>query len=186
MQSYNFSHYSGASASQLISSNQKSSRHQTRTSELRKAIKKWESTIPGKAQENISQAVAKEWIDRGGTGLLLAGSVYNTKQNFFRMVNNPGPKNDKNLERLRQIIADLMPIEIARQYGIKQGMTESELVASAVKECSEAHQAKLLGVPITHLEKEVREGMESLLKLMPAECWGTVIASLSSMLPQCM
>jgi hypothetical protein len=35
---------------------------------------------------------ARGWIARGGRGLLLVGSKHNVKQNFFRMINTPGPK----------------------------------------------------------------------------------------------
>jgi len=76
-----------------------------------------------------------------------------------------------------------MPIEIARRYGLKNGMTDAELVASAVKECSEAHHAKLMGLPIEKLEKEVREAAEALLKLLPIESMAQVASGLVVLVP---
>ncbi len=65
-----------------------------------------------------------------------------------------------------------MPIEIARKHGLKHGLTETELVANAIKECSEAHQAKLLGAPLQKLEREIREAAIALLTCS-CRCGGT-------------
>jgi hypothetical protein len=55
--------------------------------------------------------------------------------------------------QLSGAIVAAMPIEIARKHGLSNARTEAELVASAIKECSEAHQAKLLGAPFKSLKK---------------------------------
>lgn len=166
----------------LISAYQPKQRNTNKLKAVREAVAAWEKTIPGRAQDYISQLVATEWIARGGRGLLLAGSTHNTKQNFFRMIKTPGPKNDKSLAMLAPVIADVMPIEIARVFGIKHGMTDAELVASAMKECSEAHQAKLLNLPTQRLQEEVQEAMESLARMLPVDAIGPVLGSIAAMM----
>jgi hypothetical protein len=83
------------------------------------------------------------------------------------------------------VIADVMPIEIARKYGLKQGKTKFELVADAIKECADAKQAALLGAPLRELEKEIREGIESLVRLAPPDRWAAVMASAAAVFSGC-
>lgn len=144
------------------------------------AVREWEAGIPGQAQEKIALLVAKQWQVLCGRGITV------NKQNLFRYLKNE-TNSDKYTGYVMQLstaIAEAMPIEIARKYGLKQGMTENELVASAVKECSEAHQAKLLGVPLQKLEKEVREAAIALFSMLPADTAGPLLASISAVAPQ--
>ncbi|AYH27131.1 hypothetical protein GMW39_10625 [Pectobacterium parmentieri] len=168
------------------------SRNQSRQSvsahaAVREAVDAWQKTLPGKAQEAIALLIVEEWKRRGGRGLQLGDSARNNKQNIFRWLDNPfnSRRYAGYIEQLAPIIADVMPIEIARQYGLKKGKTDPELVATAMKECSDAHQAKLLGAARHILEKEVKEGIESLMRLMPPDSWGPVLSSVSAVLGQC-
>ena len=59
----------------------------------------------------------------------------------------------------------------------------TQLVADAIKECGEHHQAKLLGMPT---KKQAKEGFENLLAnaaLLPGELAGVVIAHLQALAP---
>lgn len=186
MHSLAYQHNTGFMASPMISINQSVPRNTSKLTRIREAVRAWQKATPGKAQIHISQLVAKEWLARGGRGLLLVGSEHNTKQNFFRMINDPGPKNDKNLVMLIPVITDVMARDneqLARQFGLVKGKTKEELIAEAMKECTEAHQAKLLGMPIHRLEKEVREAAESLLSFLPTESIAAVVTSLAAMAP---
>lgn len=144
------------------------------------AVREWEATIPGKAQEQIAQLVAAKWAELGGRGISV------NKQNLYRYLKNEGnsSKYTGYVMQLSEAIADAMPIEIARTYGLRQGKTDTELVASAIKECGEAHQAKLLGAPLQRLEKEVREAATALISLLPTDVAGPLLASLSAVAPQ--
>lgn len=62
--------------------------------------------------------------------------------------------------------------------GLSNASTEAELVASAIKECSEAHQAKLVGAPLQKLEKEIREAAIALFNMLPADAAGPLLASI--------
>ena len=185
MHSLTYHENNGFTASPMISINQSVPRNTSKLTRIREAVRAWQKATPGKAQIHISQLVAKEWLARGGKGLLLAGSEHNTKQNFFRMINDPGPKNDKGLMLLIPVIIDVMARDnekVAREFGLV-AKTEAELIAEAMKECSEAHQAKLLGQPIQRLEKEVREAAEALLRFLPTESIAAVVTSLAAMAP---
>ncbi|HEC2582045.1 TPA: hypothetical protein R2K58_003571 [Raoultella ornithinolytica] len=145
------------------------------------AVQEWESTLPGRAQETIAQLVDEQWVKQNGRGISI------NKQNLYRYLKNEGSseKYTNYVMQLSSAIADAMPIEIARKYGLKRGLTETELVASAIKECSEAHQAKLLGAPLQKLEREIREAAIALFNLLPADVAGPLLASISAVAPQC-
>lgn len=186
MQALTFQNDSSLTRGQVISNYQSLPRRSCKLSNIREAVKAWEKATPGAAQEIISQLVAKEWLRRGGKGLLLAGSAHNTKQNFFRMINKPGPKNDKSLTALLSVIVDVMGNHnevIARQFGLITGKTEAELIANNIKECAELQQVKMLGAPPKVILKEGREALESVLHLLPVDSWGPLLAGLMSMVP---
>lgn len=185
MQSLTYQQSTSLYRPSLISKSQEANRETKKLMLIRDAVRAWQKATPGQSQVHISQLVAKEWLSRGGKGLLLAGSEHNTKQNFFRMINDPGPKNDKGLMLLIPIIIDVMARDnekVAREFGLV-AKTEAELIAEAMKECTEAHQAKLLGQPIQRLEKEVREAAEALLRFLPTESIAAVVTSLAAMAP---
>ena len=185
MHSLTYHENNGFTANPMISINQSVPRNNSKLTRIREAVRAWQKATPGQAQVHISQLVAKEWLARGGRGLLLAGSEHNTKQNFFRMINDPGPKNDKGLMLLIPVIIDVMARDnekVAREFGLVAKI-EAELIAEAMKECTEAHQAKLLGQPIQRLEKEVREAAEALLRFLPTESIAAVVTSLAAMSP---
>lgn len=185
MQSITFHQDTGMPQQAVISNYQGVPRNTSKLVRIREAVRAWQKATPGQAQIYISQLVAEEWVARGGRGLLLAGSEHNTRQNFFRMINDPGPKNDKNLVILIPVITAVMARDnekVAREFGLV-AKTESELIAEAMKECTEAHQAKLLGQPIQRLEKEVREAAEALLRFLPTESIAAVVTSLAALAP---
>lgn len=184
MQSLTFQQSTGFSTSPVISNYQSVPRNNSKLTRVREAVRAWQKSTPGQAQAHISQLVAKEWMARGGRGLLLAGSEHNTKQNFFRMINDPGPKNDRNLMALIPVIADVMARDnekVAREFGLVKGKTREELIADAMKECAEAKQAVLLGAPEHQKLKEVSEGIASLFRLMPDQA-GPLMTIVTSML----
>ncbi len=144
------------------------------------AVREWEATLPGRAQEHVAQLVAEQWEKQDGRGISV------NKQNLYRYLKNESgsEKYTSYVMQLSGAIADAMPIEIARKHGLKRGLTESELVAQAIKECSEAHQAKLLGAPLQKLEREIREAAIALFNMLPADAAGPLLASISAVAPQ--
>lgn len=145
------------------------------------AVSEWEKTLPGQAQEQIARLVDEEWQRTGGRGITV------NKLNLFRYLRNENGSEKYNsyVMQLAPAISAVMPIEIARAYGLRSGKTEVELVAAAIKECGEAHQAKLLGAPLQRLEKEVWEAATSLYAMLPKEVSEPALALLSTLAPQC-
>lgn len=145
------------------------------------AVQEWESMIPGKAQDLVAQLVAEQWEKQNGRGISV------NKQNLYRYLKNENgsEKYTGYVIQLSTAIADAMPIEVARKHGLKRGLTETELVASAIKECGEAHQAKLLGAPVQKLEREIREAAIALFNLLPSDLAGPLLASIAAVAPQC-
>lgn len=145
------------------------------------AVSEWEKTLPGQAQEQIARLVAEEWKRTGGKGITV------NKLNLFRYLRNENgsEKYNRYVMQLAPAISSVMPIEIARAYGLRFGKTEAELVAAAIKECSEAHQAKMLGAPLQRLEKEIWEAATSLYAMLPKEISEPALALLSTLAPQC-
>lgn len=144
------------------------------------AVQEWEATLPGKAQETIALLVAEQWANEGGRGIAV------NKQNLFRYLKNENgsDKYNRYVMQLASAIAHAMPLEIARKHGLRQGKTDAELVAHAMKESTEAHQARLLGLPV---QKQVKETFECLLAnaaLLPGEMAGLVISNLQTLAPQ--
>lgn len=143
------------------------------------AVKEWEGTLPGQAQDRIVEMVAKQWANDGGRGITVS------KTNLYRYLKNEtnSSKYTAYVMQLANSIIMVMPIEIARKHGLRQGKTDIELVADAIKEAGEHHQAKLLGLPT---KKQAKEGFENLLAnaaLMPGELAGVVIAHLQELAP---
>ncbi|WP_176917933.1 toxin YdaT family protein [Superficieibacter sp. 1612_C1] len=184
MQTLTFHDDTKERSSPVISNYQGVPRNNCKLNRIREAVKAWNRATPGAAQLHISQIVAKEWIARGGRGLLLAGSEHNTRQNFFRMINDPGPKNDKSLVQLIPVIIDVMALdneEVARRFGLISGKTKAELIADAIKECAEAKRAVMLDAPRHQKLKEVSEGIVSMFRLEP-DLAGPLMAMVTTML----
>lgn len=182
MQSITFKHPTSHKPIQLKSENQYSPRRRDsmKCRSIFEAVQEWESTLPGRAQETIAQLVDEQWVKQNGRGISV------NKQNLYRYLKNESSseKYTSYVIQLSASIADAMPIEIARKHGLKRGLTETELVANAIKECSEAQQAKLLGAPLQKLEREIREAAIALFNMLPADAAGPLLASISAVAPQ--
>ncbi|OAT52163.1 hypothetical protein M989_02700 [Kluyvera georgiana ATCC 51603] len=183
MQPFTIEHRNSVLSSKLKTKNQYSPRRRDgmQCQKIYAAVQEWESMIPGKAQDAVAQLVAEQWEKQNGRGISV------NKQNLYRYLKNESgsEKYTGYVIQLSTAIADAMPIEVARKYGLKRGLTETELVASAIKECSDAHQAKLLGAPVQKLEREIREAAIALFNLLPADMAGPLLASVAAVAPQC-
>ncbi|HBS6212126.1 TPA: hypothetical protein MAL84_001973 [Klebsiella pneumoniae] len=182
MQSVTYQHHNQNLPGSLKTQNQYSPQRRDRLKcrTIYTAVREWESTLPGRAQELVAQLVAEKWEKQNGRGISV------NKQNLYRYLKNEGgsEKYTRYVIQLSTAIVDAMPIEIARKHGLKRGLTETELVANAIKECSEAHQAKLLGAPLQKLEREIREAAIALFNMLPADAAGPLLASINAVAPQ--
>lgn len=182
MQHITFEHFNQRDNYSLKSQNQSAPRRRDNARRLviQSAVREWEQMLPGQAQGKIAELVAEQWAMQGGRGITV------NKQNLFRYLKNEtgSEKYNRYVMQLASAIAHAMPLEIARKYGLRQGKTDAELVAHAMKESTEAHQARLLGLP---KQKQVKETFECLLAnaaLLPGELAGVVIMNLQALAPQ--
>ncbi|WP_313486570.1 toxin YdaT family protein [Atlantibacter hermannii] len=150
------------------------------------AVRCWANEMGG--QLFVAMIVADAWREMSGEGIEISAEPLVWRTKLFRWLDNRNNSPDAraNIVRLRPAILGQMPDVIKRRFGYEAEPTEAELVAAAIKECSEAHQAKLLGSPVHKLEKEVREAAESVLRFLPADSLGVVLNSLMAMIPQVM
>jgi len=181
MQTVTFEHLNRQKTASLKTKNQYEPRRRDnlRRQVILTAVREWELTLPGQAQDVVTQLVAEQWAKEGGRGITV------NKQNLYRYLKNEtnSSKYTVYVMQLANAISVAMPIEIARKHGLRQGKTDIELVADAIKECGEHHQAKLLGLPT---KKQAKEGFENLLAnaaLLPGELAGVVIAHLQALAP---
>ncbi|TLU69644.1 hypothetical protein FFB58_01075 [Enterobacter sp. MF024] len=196
MQSVTFEHLNRQNAAPLKTRNQIEHRRRdsTRHRTILSAVREWEATIPGQSQDVVTQLVAEQWAKDGGRGITV------NKQNLYRYLKNEtnSGKYTAYVMQLANSIIMAMPLEIAKKHGwrldekteeekaayeMELVEREKELVARAMKESSEHHQAKLLGLPS---KKQAKEGFENLLAnaaLMPGELAGVVIAHLQELAP---
>lgn len=146
------------------------------------AVLEWEKQIPEKQrQDKVTRLVAEEWEKQGGRGITVS------KLNLYRYLKNESFSTRYTRYALMLIpaITAAMPVEIARRFGLSDKPTEHEIVASAIKECSEAHQAKLLGAPVQKLKKEVLEAQIALSEMLPKELSAPIVAFLTGFVQQC-
>jgi len=181
MHSVTFQHINQQNAAPLKSKNHYEPRRRDnlRRQSILAAVREWELTLPGQAQDVITQLVAEQWALEDGRGITV------NKQNLYRYLKNEtnSSKYTAHVMQLANAISLAMPIEIARKHGLRQGKTDIELVADAIKESGEHHQAKLLGLPS---KKQAKEGFENLLAnaaLLPGELAGVMITHLQALAP---
>ena len=181
MQTITYEHFNSNNPTALKTKNQISPRHRDSITHraIWAAVQEWEATLPGQSQDRIVTLVAEQWANEGGRGITV------NKTNLYRYLKNESNsrKYTACVMHLANAISLAMPIEIARKHGLRQGKTDIELVAEAIKETGEHHQAKLLGLPS---KKQAKEGFENLLAnaaLLPGELAGVVIAHLQALAP---
>lgn len=196
MQTVAFEHLNRQKPASLKTENQYEPRRRDnlRRQAILTAVREWELTLPGQAQDIVTQLVAEQWAKDGGRGITV------NKQNLYRYLKNEtnSGKYTAYVMQLANSIIMAMPLEIAKKHGwrldekteeekaayeMELVEREKELVARAMKESSEHHQAKLLGLPS---KKQAKEGFENLLAnaaLMPGELAGVVIAHLQELAP---
>ncbi|STT09970.1 Uncharacterised protein [Klebsiella pneumoniae] len=73
MHSISLQQTTGFQQGSLIPNYQNVPRNNNMLTHIREAVRAWNKATPGAAQDHISQLVAREWIARGGRGLLLVG-----------------------------------------------------------------------------------------------------------------
>lgn len=145
---------------------------------IRDVVRAW-SAVDG--QDVVSALIVEEWREQGGDGIDFPADLSRARQKLFRFLDNRFDSENyrENVRLLTPAIMAVLPIEYRTRLA-PQNDTMS-LIASAMKECSEAKQAVLLNAPEHQKLKEVSEGIASLFKLMPEQI-GPLMTMVTSML----
>lgn len=145
---------------------------------IRDVVRAW-SAADG--QDVVSALIVEEWREQGGEGIDFPEDLSRARQKLFRFLDNRFDSENyrENVRLLTPAIMAVLPIEYRTRLA-PQNDTMS-LIASAMKECSEAKQAVLLNAPEHQKLKEVSEGIASLFKLMPEQI-GPLMTMVTSML----
>lgn len=145
---------------------------------IRNAIRSW-SAVQG--QDVVTMLIVNEYREQGGVDITFPEDLSRQRQKLFRFLDNRFDSDQyrENVRQLTPAIMAVLPVEFRTRLA-PQNDTMS-LIASAMKECSEAKQAVLLDAPEHQKLKEVSEGIASLFRLMPEQV-GPLMTMVTSML----
>lgn len=176
MQSLTYQQNTGFAPAAMI--NRAQQKQDVSSEALRDAVRTWAASA---GQDVVSAFIVEEWHKRGGEGIDFPADHSRARQKLFRFLDNrfESDRYRDNVRRLTPAILGVLPLEY-RDRLIPQDDTAAR-VAVAIKECSEAKRAVLLGAPEHQKLKEVSEGIASLFRLMPEQV-GPLMTMVTSML----
>lgn len=171
----------------LIYSNQKTATPNTKSHDvphekIRCAVRAW--AAKWRSKEAVAAEIVIAWREQGGEGIGFHENHQRNAQKIFRWIDGDSPRYRRYVAMLAPAILEVLPLEF--RTDIIEPDDRLVRVAVATKECAEASRASLLGAPVRELEKEIREGIESLVRLAPQERWATVMASVAAMFSNCL
>lgn len=177
MQSLTYQQSTGIDARVMI--NRAQPKPEDKHDQIRSAVRAWSAAIDN--QDVVSALIINEYLEQGGTDINFPEDISRARQKLFRFLDNrfESEKYRENVRQLTPAIMAVLPLEY-RTHLAPQNDTMS-LIAAAMKECSEAKQAVLLGAPEHQKLKEVSEGIASLFRLMPEQV-GPLMTMVTSML----
>lgn len=177
MQSLTYQHNTGFVPAAMINRAQSKQDHDHEL--IRDAVRAWASAIDN--QDVVSALIINEYREQGGDSISFPDDISRARQKLFRFLDNRFDSDQyrENVRQLTPAIMSVLPLEFRTKLA-PQNDTMS-LIASAMKECSEAKQAVLLNAPEHQKLKEVSEGIASLFRLMPEQV-GPLMTMVTSML----
>ncbi|HEM8614840.1 TPA: toxin YdaT domain-containing protein [Citrobacter amalonaticus] len=146
---------------------------------IRNAVRAWSSSLDN--QDVVAGMIVEEWERQGGTSLDFPDELSRQRQKLFRWLDSDTAYARENIRQLTPAILAVLPLEFrGRLIGQDCFMTR---YAAMEKEISEAKQAVMLNAPQHQLVKEVREGIEHLLNMLPGEAVVQVLSGIAAMAP---
>lgn len=144
---------------------------------IRSAVRAWAADC--RSQEFVAALIADEWRRTGNDGLVIPTEPQRQMQKIFRWLDADTGYAQANVRLLTPAILAVLPLEYRSRLVPQEDIMSR--IAAAMKECSEAKQAVLLGAPEHQKLKEVSEGIASLFRLMPEQV-GPLMSMVTSML----
>lgn len=178
MQSLTYQQSTGINQGILIYENQRKAKlGGINHDDIRSAVRAWAADC--RSREFVAALIADEWRRAGGQGLEIPTEPARQMQKIFRWLDGETEYAAENVRLLTPAIMAVLPLEFRSRLVPQEDIMSR--IAAAMKECSEAKQAVLLGAPEHQKLKEVSEGIASLFRLMPEQV-GPLMSMVTSML----
>jgi hypothetical protein len=144
---------------------------------LRRAVRAW--AAGWRSKEAVAAEIVTAWRQMDGEDFGFHESHSRNAQKIFRWIDGDSPRYRRYITALAPAILDVLPLEF--RTDVIEPDDRLVRVAVVTKECADASRASLLGAPIRELEKEIRDAIESLVRLAPPDRQGPVMASAAAM-----
>lgn len=146
---------------------------------VRDAVRAWATSINN--QDVVAGLIVEEWERQGGGALDFPDDLSRRRQKLFRWLDGTTLAAQRNIELLTPAITAVLPLEFRGRLAPQDDFMTR--YAAMEKEVSEAKQALMLRAPQHQMVKEVREGIEKMLAMLPAEAMGQVLSGLAALAP---
>lgn len=177
MQALNFHQDTSFSTNPLI--NRYQGRETIAPEKIRDAVRAWATSINN--QDVVAALIVEEWERQGGGALDFPDDLSRRRQKLFRWLDGTTLAAQRNIELLTPAITAVLPLEFRGRLAPQDDFMAR--YADMEKEVSEAKQALMLRAPQHQMVKEVREGIEKMLAMLPAEAMGQVLSGLAALAP---
>ncbi|WP_155024662.1 toxin YdaT domain-containing protein [Enterobacter hormaechei] len=177
MHAISYQQNTGLSPAAVINRNQPNP--EDKHEQIRDAVRAWAASLDN--QDVVAGIIVEEWERQGGVGLDFPEDLSRKRQKLFRWLDGDTSYARDNIRRLTPAIMAVLPLEFrGRLIGQDCFMTR---YAAMEKEISDAKRALMLKAPKHQLVKEVREGIEHLLNMLPADAVVQVLSGIAAMAP---
>lgn len=177
MQALNFYQDSAFSVNPLINRNQ--SVQNVSPEKIRDAVRAWATSINN--QDVVAGLIVEEWERQGGGALDFPDDLSRRRQKLFRWLDGTTMAAQRNIQLLTPAILAVLPLEFRGRLAPQEDFMAR--YAAMEKEVSEAKRALMLNAPQHQMVKEVREGIEHLLGLLPVEAMAQVLSGIAAVAP---
>lgn len=177
MQALNFHQDTAFSVNPLINRNQ--SVQNISPEKIRDAVRAWATSINN--QDVVAGLIVGEWERQGGGALDFPDDLSRRRQKLFRWLDGTTLAAQRNIQQLTPAILAVLPLEFRGRLAPQEDFMAR--YAAMEKEVSEAKRALMLNAPQHQMVKEVREGIEHLLGLLPVEAMAQVLSGIAAVAP---
>lgn len=146
---------------------------------VREAVRAWAASINN--QDVVAGLIVEEYERQGGGALDFPDDLSRRRQKLFRWLDGTTLAAQRNIELLTPAITAVLPLEFRGRLAQQDDFMTR--YAAMEKEVSEAKQALMLRAPQHQMVKEVREGIEHLLGLLPVEAMAQVFSGIAAVAP---
>lgn len=148
--------------------------------DIRDAVRAW-AGVDG--QDVVTALIIEEYRAQGGDDITFPDDLCRKRQKLFRFLDNQfnSERYRENVRQLTPAILAVLPLEFRGRLAPQDDFMSR--YAAMEKEVSEAKRALMLNAPQHQMVKEVREGIEHLLGLLPVEAMAQVLSGIAVVAP---